>query len=294
MERDAFHAMTTPRFQAKPRPGIDIRFDRMGRLVGPEAMQRLASAHAAVLGLGGVGSYAAEALARSGVGKLTLIDFDTVCVTNMNRQLHALNETIGEHKATLMADRVRSINPAIQVVAPAEFYDASTSDRLLANPPDILLDCIDNITAKMHLLVQCLQRNIPVITALGAAAKLDPTRIRVVPLTETYMDPLAKVIRKYTKSRYGLTQEDLSRVIAVFSDEPVRMPHADYSSPVCGVDCVCPGGDNPHHSCQKRHVIHGSAVFVTAAFGMTAASVAVRKLAGLPCEFNNRTHPGRH
>lgn len=264
----------------------NLRFDRVARLVGPEAMQRLAGSHAAVFGLGGVGSYAAEALARSGVGTLTLVDFDTVCVTNINRQLQAVQSAIGQPKSELMAARVRQINPGIHVRAPGEFYRKETADALLSPQPDILLDCIDNITAKMHLLVECLKRGIPVITALGAAAKLDPTRVCVVPLSETFNDPLARAIRKFTKRRHGLTEADLARITAVFSDEPVIKPHGGYKSPVCGVDCVCPGGDNPFHSCQKRHVIYGSAVFVTAMFGMTAAGIAVRQLAGIPWSFS--------
>lgn len=258
----------------------------MARLVGPEAMKRLAGSHAAVFGLGGVGSYAAEALARSGVGTLTLVDFDTVCITNFNRQMQAVQGAIGRPKAELMAERVRNINPSIAVRAPREFYRKETADALLSPAPDILLDCTDNITAKMYLLVECLRRDIPVITALGAAAKLDPTRVSVVPLTETFNDPLARAIRKFIKRKHGMKDADLGRIIAVFSDEPVLKPHGGYKSPVCGVDCVCPGGDNPFHSCKKRHVIYGSAVFVTAAFGMTAAGIAVQKLAGIPWKFS--------
>jgi len=265
----------------------NFRFDRMTRLVGGVAMRKLARSHAAVFGLGGVGSYAAEALARSGVGRLTLVDFDTVCITNFNRQMHAVHDALGRPKAELMAERVRQINPSIEVHAPREFYRKETADVLLDPAPDIMLDCTDNITAKMHLLVECLKRNIPVITALGAAAKLDPTRVRVVPLPETFNDPLARAIRKFSKRKHGVTDKDLEKIIAVFSDEPVIMPHPGHKSPLCGVNCVCPGGDNPFHSCKKRHVIYGSAVFVTAVFGMIAAGTAVRCLAGLPWEFNS-------
>ncbi len=271
---------------------MQARFDRLGRLIGPAPLARLRAAHIAVFGLGGVGSYATEGLARCGVGRLTLVDFDGVCITNFNRQLPALEGTLGEPKCELMAARVRAINPAVLVQAPHVFYNKDTADSLLESKPDILIDCIDNITSKTHLLNECLQRGIRVITALGAAAKLDPTRVRVVPLTETYADPLARAIRKFTKRHHGVTEEDLSRIPAVFSDEPPIMPTPDYHSPLCGVDCVCPGGDNPHHSCRKRHIIHGSAVFVTAAFGMTAASVAVRMAAGLPWAFNAPADPG--
>ena len=276
--------MDAPQDIPAARRRADHRFDRLTRLVGGDAMTRLRRSHVAVFGLGGVGSYAAEALARSGIGTLTLVDFDTVCITNFNRQLHALEGAVGAPKAELLAERVRRINPAADVRGRREFYSRESADRLLADAPDLLIDCIDNITSKVHLLAQCLQRNIPVITVLGAAARLDPTRIRVVPLTETYVDRLARAIRKFTKRRHGVTDEQLAGIPAVFSDEPGTLPRADYRSPVCGRDCVCPGGDNPHHSCAKRHVINGSAAFVTGAFGMVAASVAVRQLAGLPWE----------
>lgn len=279
-------AADVPAAQDAPAPAphrrADHRFDRLTRLVGSDAMARIRRGHIAVFGLGGVGSYAAEALARSAVGELTLVDFDTVCITNFNRQLHALEGAVGVPKAELLADRIRMINPAIDVHGVREFYCRESADRLLATPPDILIDCIDNITSKIHLLSQCIERNIPVITVLGAAARLDPTRIRVVPLTETYVDRLARAIRKFARRRHGVTDEQLRGIAAVFSDEPAIPPHAGFRSPVCGQDCVCPGGDNPHHSCSRRHVINGSAVFVTGAFGMVAASVAVRQIAGLP------------
>lgn len=265
---------------------FDLRFDRFVRLVGPDAMRRVENSHAAVFGLGGVGSYAVEGLARSGIGRLTIVDFDTVCITNFNRQMQALQENISEPKVDLMAERVRLINPGIKLHAPRAFYNSESADTLLADKPDIMIDCIDNITAKMHLLAECLKRNIPVITVLGAAAKLDPTRVQVVPLSKTHADPLARAIRKFTRREYGIPDEDLDRIIAVFSDEPAILPHEGYASPVCGKDCVCPSGDNPHHSCDKRHVINGSAVFVTAAFGMTAASVAIRQLAGIPWQYS--------
>lgn len=244
-------------------------------------MKTLAASRVAVFGLGGVGSFAAEALARSGVGHLTLVDFDRVCVTNMNRQLHALSGTLGASKAALMAARVREINPGIEVLAVERFYDKTTSARLLEPRPDVVLDAIDNVTAKMHLVATCVQAGLPIITALGSAAKLDPTRIRIVPLTETHTDPLGRALRKFTRRKHDTTDEHLERVWAVFSDEPPAPAAAVTDSAVCGVNCVCPGGDNPHHTCARRRIILGSAVFVTAAFGLAAASAAVRLLLGL-------------
>lgn len=249
------------------------------RLLGKAAMHKLAGSHVAVFGLGGVGSYALEGLARSGVGRLTLVDFDRVCVTNINRQLQALTGTVGERKAELMAARVHAINPKAEVQAFNDFYNKDTSERLLNPRPDLVVDCIDNVTAKMHLVASCVEQDIPIVTTLGAGAKLDPTRIRVVPLPATHTDPLGRALRKYIRRKHAVTDPQLAKVVAVFSDEPAMLPITD-DGVVCGVNCVCPSSDNTHHTCKKRHVIYGTAVFVTSVFGMAAASAAVRMLLG--------------
>jgi tRNA A37 threonylcarbamoyladenosine dehydratase len=259
----------------------DWRFERCTRLYGVEAMAVLAGSHAAVFGLGGVGSYVAEGLTRSGVGRLTLVDFDKVCVTNINRQLIALTGTVGQSKADLMAARVTAINPKAEIRTCNEFYDKNTSASLLNPRPDVVVDCIDNITAKMHLVATCCEQEIPVVSALGASAKLDPTRVRIVPLTETHTDPLGRAVRKFVRRKHGVDESRLEKVVAVFSDEPVMMPLTGHEGIVCGVNCVCPNGDNEHHTCKKRHVIYGTSVCVTAAFGMAAASAAIRMLLGM-------------
>jgi tRNA A37 threonylcarbamoyladenosine dehydratase len=253
-------------------------WDRTARLLGTEAMRRLAGSHVAVFGLGGVGSYAVEGLVRSGVGSLTLVDFDRVCVTNINRQLHAFPSTVGRSKAELMADHARAINPSVSVRAECAFYEAATSESLLSPAPDYVVDAIDNVTAKLHLIASCLQRGIKVVTCLGAAAKADPTSVRVSTLGNTHMDRLARAIRRNLKKKYGLDEAMLDKVLAVFSNEDIAWPDASYGGLVCGVNCVCPSGEDSRHSCSRRHVIHGSAVFVTAVFGMTAAGVVVREL----------------
>lgn len=265
---------------AAPRAAARWRLERTTRLLGAEAMQKLAAGHVAVFGLGGVGSPAVETLARSGVGRLTLVDFDRVCVTNINRQFHALAGTVGEFKADLMEARVRAIRPETEVRAFREFYDRATSDRLLDPPPDVVLDCIDNVTAKMHLVASCIARGIPVVTALGAAAKLDPTRVRIVPLTATHTDPLGRALRKFIRRKHDVTDEHLAGVVAIFSDEPVLQPIESEDGLACGVDCVCPGGRVSRHACTRRHVIHGSVAYVTAAFGCAASAAAVQILLG--------------
>ena len=260
---------------------IPAAWDRTARLFGAAAMRKLAASHVAVFGLGGVGSYAVEGLARSGVGRFTLVDFDEVCVTNINRQLHAMPETVGQSKAALMAGRVRSINPAAEVRAERCFYAADTAAQLLTPPPDYVVDCIDNVTAKLHLIAACLERGIPVVTCLGAAAKVDPSKVRVASLGDTHMDRLARAIRHNLKRKYGFDEKRLDAVLAVFSNEDLVWPDPSHHGVRCGTECcVCPSGENDRHSCAKRRIIHGSAVFVTAVFGMMAVSVVVRELGG--------------
>jgi tRNA A37 threonylcarbamoyladenosine dehydratase len=177
------------------------RFGRLELLVGEEGLARLAGASVAVFGLGGVGSYAVEALARGGVGRLTLVDFDDICLSNVNRQLHALEGTIGRPKAQVMAERCRAINPAAQIEAIQAFYCAENSAELLGRGYDFVLDCIDHITAKLHLIESCLERGLPVISSMGAANKLDPTQVKVADLAHTRTCRLARTIRRELRRR---------------------------------------------------------------------------------------------
>jgi len=186
------------------RPQVDRiprRWDRFVRLVGEQAARKLLSSHVTIFGLGGVGGYAVEALARSAVGRLTLVDFDDVCATNVNRQLQAFPTTVGQSKAELLAQRVRAISPDAVVDSVQAFYDPETSAALLSPRPDFVIDAIDNVTAKLHLLTTCLNSNIPVVSVAGAGAKIDPTMIRVADLSETRVDPLARVVRKELSRR---------------------------------------------------------------------------------------------
>jgi tRNA A37 threonylcarbamoyladenosine dehydratase len=233
-----------------------------------------------VIGLGGVGSFAVEALARSGVGRLSLVDFDDVCITNVNRQLHALSTTVGSSKAQLMAERVRSINPSLRVEFFNEFYEDRTSDSILQVQPDLIIDCIDNVTAKLYLIATCISRQTPVITCLGASGKLEPTRVRFAELKKTRNDPLAKAIRRNLYKKHRINLKRVSNLISVFSDEDSTLPDSKYKSSLCGAECVCPNSANQHHTCADRNIIWGSAVFVTSVFGMVAASLAVRYLTG--------------
>ena len=177
------------------------RFSRLELLVGRDGLTRLEHASVAVFGLGGVGSFAAEALVRGGIGRLTLVDFDIIDITNLNRQLHALDGTVGRPKAQVMAERCRAINPAVQVEALQAFYAAENSAELLDRGYDYVLDCIDHISAKLHLIEACLERGLPVISSMGAANKLDSTQVRVADLAHTRTCRLARIIRRELRRR---------------------------------------------------------------------------------------------
>jgi tRNA threonylcarbamoyladenosine dehydratase len=265
------------------------RFDRIGRLVGDHGMARLFGARVAVIGLGGVGSFAAEALARSGIGCIDLVDFDLVCITNSNRQLQAMKGTIGKSKAEVLADRISLINPKAQVNGVQYFYNDRTSERLLHpedQPLDFVVDAIDNVTAKCHLLATCKKLGIPVVTSTGAAGRFDPTAIEVTDLAKTTVDPLARDVRKILRTQYGfpMGKKKKFKIPAVFSTEAPAAPLELTYDNGEGFRCVCPGGSNGMHSCDKRSVIYGTAGFVTGTFGMVCASVVVKGLVGDPAQ----------
>ncbi|NPC86100.1 tRNA threonylcarbamoyladenosine dehydratase [Pyxidicoccus fallax] len=243
-------------------------------------MERLANARVVVFGLGGVGSYAAEGLVRSGIGHLTLVDHDDVCVTNTNRQLHATVKSVGKSKAELMAQRCQEINPQAKVEALRDFYREEVAEQMLAaGQYDFVVDAIDNVKAKLHLLHRCVTLGVPVVSSMGAAGRLDPTAIRVEDLSETHMDPFAKDIRKLLKRKYGVETDRHTGITAVYSIEARRMPVAlQYDDATDGFLCVCPQ-DNDFHTCDHRTQIDGSVAFVTSCFGMNAAGVVVRRLA---------------
>lgn len=254
------------------------RFDRIGRLVGDAAMRRLFDSHVLVVGLGGVGGHAAEALARSGLGRITLVDFDLVCVTNANRQVQALHGNVGKPKASVLAERLRRINPDASVKAVPLFYEARIADRLLTEDVDFVVDAIDNVTAKCHLLAECRRRGLPVVCSTGASGRFDPTALHTGDLAQTRVDPLAASVRKILRQKYDFPRKGDFGIPAVYSTEPLSRPVELHYDGGEGFRCVCPSGDNDVHTCDDRNVIWGTAGFVTAAFGMTCASVVLREL----------------
>lgn len=263
------------------------RFDRMGRLVGDPVMEKLFQSHVMIIGIGGVGSFASEAIARSGVGRITLVDFDEICITNFNRQLHSLNGLVGEKKAEVMAERLRKINPQARVHSIDKFYNARFSTEIFAEAesvhgikPDYVIDAIDSVTPKCHLLEKCRNEGIRVITSTGSGGKMDPTRIRVKDLGLTTVDPLAKAIRRILRDQHGFPESGEFKIPAVYSEEPSQAPKELNYDNGKGFRCVCPQGQNEFFNCDNRNVILGNASFVTGAFGLACASVVVREITG--------------
>ena len=263
----------------KPGYRLHRRWDRMGRLVGDPTMEVLQNSHVLVIGVGGVGSFAAEALARSGVGTIALMDFDLVCATNTNRQLQAMRDTVGKPKVAVLAERLRRIAPDVDVREHPFFYEANLADRFLTEEVDFVVDAIDNLTTKCHLIATCKKKGIPLVVSTGASGRWDPTRLRVTDLAETTVDPLAASCRKILRKEHGFPSQGPFGVSAVYSDEPLSEPQELAYDKGEGFRCVCPQGDNGLHSCEHRNRIWGTAGFVTGAFGLTCASVVVRELA---------------
>ncbi|MFA6544820.1 MAG: tRNA threonylcarbamoyladenosine dehydratase [Limisphaerales bacterium] len=249
----------------------DERFGGIARLVGAAGLQQLRAAHVCVVGIGGVGSWTVEALARSGIGALTLIDLDEVCVTNVNRQLHALDGTVGRAKVEVMAERVRLINPECRVTPVAEFFTEQSAQRLLAPRFDCVVDAIDAVANKCRLLSLCDARKLPVIACGAAGGRLDATAVRVADLADVTHDRLLAEVRKRLRKEHGFPPTGKRLGIAcVFSPEaPVAPAPADCASAVGEPE-------SPRLNCEWGY---GSATFVTGTFGFAAAGWVVRKIA---------------
>jgi tRNA A37 threonylcarbamoyladenosine dehydratase len=249
------------------------RFGGLGRLYGATALPRLRAAHVAVVGVGGVGSWVVEGLARSGIGAITMIDLDDVCVTNVNRQLPALEGNIGRSKVAALAERVRLINPGCRVSAVAEFFTAESAGRLLAVRFDWVVDCIDRMSNKALLIAECVSRGQPVVTVGGAGGKRDATRIRVGDLGGAHGDDLLKLVRRKLRRDHGFAKGEghVYGIPCVASQERPVYPWADGS---CAAEPE--PGSNLQLDCASGF---GTAVFVTATFGFVAAGEVVRRVA---------------
>ena len=231
-------------------------FQRQQALLGDKAMEALAQAHVAVCGLGGVGSYLVEALARSGIGALTLVDFDRVAVSNLNRQLCALQSTVGQEKAEVVAARIQDINPYCRLQLKKSFFTDDNAAQILGKV-DYIADAIDHIPGKVGLIAYAKEQEIPIISAMGAARRVDPARLRIADISETHVCPLARMLRKELRWR------EIERgVTVVFSEEPAKAQEKISAS-------------------GEEAQFLGSVAFVPSVMGLLMASVIVRDLAGV-------------
>lgn len=244
----------------------DRRFGGVARLYGIDGAARLTSASVCVVGVGGVGSWAVEALARSAVGRITLIDMDHVAESNINRQLPALSATLGQAKVQVLAERIAQINPDCRVTMRDAFVDPDNADHLIDPAHDWVIDCIDNFRAKAAMIALCRRRRQPLITVGGAGGQRDATRVRVGDLRKTEQDPLLARTRKLLRQEYGFPDNPKRRfgVPCVWSDEPQRAPADSCEAPEGSLNCAGFGACMP----------------VTATFGLVAAGYVIDRLAG--------------
>ena len=246
------------------------RFGGIARLYGERALERFRAAHVCVIGVGGVGSWVVEALARSAVGHLTLIDLDNVAESNINRQIQALSATIGMPKIEALRERIAQINPFCKVTLVEDFIEPGNIEQMIAGKGfDYVVDAIDSVKAKAALIAYCRDQQLPLVTIGGAGGQLDPTKIEVRDLARTEQEPLLKKVRKLLRAQYGFSRGEKQKyhIDAVFSMEPLRYPEegdaCEIGSSVTGLNCAG----------------FGSSMVVTASFGMIAAGHILRRMA---------------
>ena len=248
------------------------QFSRTQLLLGQDGMDRLANARVAVFGVGGVGGFTVEALARSGVGTIDLIDDDKVCLTNINRQIIALRSSVGKYKVDVAAERLRDINQNIQVNTYKTFYMPDTAHQFDFSQYDYVVDAIDTITGKLELVMQAHKAGTPIICSMGAGNKLDPTAFRVADIYKTSVDPLARVMR------HELRKRGIKKLKVVYSEEPPMRPVDDMASS-CRTNCICPPG--AARKCTERRDIPGSNAFVPSVVGLIIAGEVIKDLSGV-------------
>ena len=245
------------------------QFSRTELLLGRDAMERLSQSRVAVFGIGGVGGYVCEALVRSGVGAIDLIDDDRVCLTNLNQQIIATRKTVGRLKAEVMQERILEINPKVNVQVHACFFLPENADTFSFADYDYVVDAVDTVSAKLSLVEKCVQAHTPVISCMGAGNKLDPTAFRVADIYRTSVDPLARVMRRELKKR------GIRKLKVVYSEEPPIRPIEDMAIS-CRTHCICPPGTKRH--CTDRRDIPGSNAFVPAVAGLIIAGEVIKDL----------------
>lgn len=244
-------------------------FSRTELIIGKPALEKLKSSKVAVFGIGGVGTFVVEGLVRAGVGKLVLIDDDCICLTNINRQLHATHKTIGKPKVEVMKERVLEINPKAEVEIYQRFYLPECSDELIHNDYDYIVDAIDTVTSKLDLIMKAKAAGIPVISSMGTGNKLDPTRLEVADIYSTSVCPLAKVVRK------ELRQRGVDSLKVIYSRElPIKPAELEDSD--CSTCCICP--PEMIHKGIERRSVPGSISFVPSVAGMIIAGEVVKDI----------------
>lgn len=249
-----------------PAPDLDRRFGGIARLYGADALARFARAHVCVIGVGGVGSWAVEALARSGVGRLTMIDLDNVCESNVNRQLPALDPNFGMAKVTALAARIRAINPACEVTEIEDFVTEDNLDAMLGRDYDFIIDAIDALRVKTAIAAWCVRHRQPFIVSGGAGGQIDPTRICTADLAEARNDPLLAKLRYNLRRHHALPREGRMRVPCIYSTESLVYPQSA---------CDTAAASGPQGlSCAG----FGASMAVTASFGLIAAAEALNAL----------------
>lgn len=251
---------------------FENRFGGSQRLYGQAAVELFRQSHVGVIGIGGVGSWVVEALARTAIGKITLIDLDDICITNTNRQIHALDGNIGASKVEAMAERVKLINPECQVELIEDFITRDNIPELITNDFDYVVDAIDSVKEKAALIAHCNRRKIPIVTVGGAGGQTDPTRVEVGDLSKTSQDPLAAKVRSFLRRHYGFSKSGRRFAVeCVYSSEQLVYPQADGS--VCQQKSSMDG--NTRLDCSGGF---GAATVVTATFGFVAVSRVLKKL----------------
>ena len=247
------------------------QFSRTQLLLGQDGMDKLAKARVAVFGIGGVGGYTVEALARSGVGALDLIDDDRVCLTNLNRQIFATRKTVGQYKVDIAEQRILEINPKAVVHTYKTFYATQTAELFDFTQYDYVVDAIDTVTGKLELVEQAEKAGVPIISSMGAGNKMDPTAFEVADIYETSVCPLARVMRRELKRR------GIKKLKVVYSKEPPMTPIDDMSIS-CRTHCICPPGTA--RKCTQRRQVPGSNAFVPSVVGLIIAGEVVKDLTG--------------
>lgn len=245
------------------------QFARTQLLLGPEAMEKLAHSRVAVFGVGGVGGYVCEALARSGVGAFDLIDDDKVCLTNINRQIIATRKTIGKYKAEVMRERILDINPSADIRVYKCFFLPENADEFPFDEYDYVVDAVDTVTAKIELVMKAQEKGVRIMSSMGAGNKLDASAFRVADIYKTKVCPLAKVMRRELKKR------GVKKLKVVYSEEKALTPLEDESIS-CRSNCVCPPGTE--HKCTDRRAIPGSVAFVPPVAGLIIAGEVIKDL----------------